>query len=113
MAPGLANARPPRSTKICTCPTHGTEKAGKCLAVARRGGGWAHLLMHKKYLLCKSLWPVSNIVLLPFQAGSTVARLQHDMHQHDLVSDVEFNSVEDRRIERLLPKTKHKKIETV
>ena len=33
--------------------------------------------------------PVSNVVLLPCYAGSTVARLQHDF-----VSDVEFNSVE-------------------
>ena len=33
-------------------------------------------------------------------------------HQHDLVSDVEFNSVEFG-IERLLPKTKHKNKETV
>ena len=33
--------------------------------------------------------PISNVVLLPCLAGSTVARLQHD-----LVSDVAFNSVE-------------------
>ena len=36
--------------------------------------------------------------------SSTVARLQHDV-----VSDVEFNSRNDSRMERLLPKTKHKK----
>ena len=38
--------------------------------------------------------PVSNVVLLPCQAGSTAARLQHDTSTACMVSDVEFNSVE-------------------
>ena len=33
--------------------------------------------------------------------------------QHDLVSDVEFNSHNESRMERLLPETKHKNKETV
>ena len=37
------------------------------------------------------LRPVSNVVLLPCLAGSTVARLQHD-----LVSDVEFKKESTR-----------------
>ena len=47
MAPGLANARPPGSGKFANaqCPTPGTDKEGKCPAVARRGGGggWTQL----------------------------------------------------------------------
>ena len=34
----------PGQLKICKCPTLGTDKAGKCPAVARGGGGcWAQL----------------------------------------------------------------------
>ena len=40
------------------------------------------------------LRPVSNVVLLSCLAGSTVARLQHD-----LVSDVELNSVELKAVD--------------
>ena len=40
------------------------------------------------HLATPQIRPFSNVVLLPYSAGSTVARLQHD-----LVSDVEFNSV--------------------
>ena len=39
MAQGLANAWPPGQCKICKCPTSGTDKEGKCPAVARGGGG--------------------------------------------------------------------------
>ena len=39
MAPGLANARPPGSAKFCKCPIPGTDKAGKCPAVARGAVG--------------------------------------------------------------------------
>ena len=35
------------------------------------------------------LRPVSNVMLLPYRAGSTVAQLKHG-----LASDLEFNSVE-------------------
>ena len=34
MAQGLANAWPPGQCKICKCPTSGTDKEGKCPAVA-------------------------------------------------------------------------------
>ena len=37
MAPGSANARPPGSAKF-ERPHPGTDKAGKCPAVARGGG---------------------------------------------------------------------------
>ena len=43
---GWANARLLGSTKFANAPTPGTDKAGKCPAVARGGGGgggWAHL----------------------------------------------------------------------
>ena len=39
MAQGLANAWPPGQCKICKCPTSGTDKEGKCPAVAWWGGG--------------------------------------------------------------------------
>ena len=39
MAQGLANAWPPGQCKICKCPTSGTDKEGKCPAVAWGGGG--------------------------------------------------------------------------
>ena len=39
MAPGLASARPPGSAKFAKSPTPGTDKACKCSAVARGGGG--------------------------------------------------------------------------
>ena len=45
-APGLANARSPDSAKFVNAPPPGTDKAGKCLAVAWGGGGeggWAQL----------------------------------------------------------------------
>ena len=35
VAPGLANARPPDSAKFANAPIPGTDKAGKCPAVAR------------------------------------------------------------------------------
>ena len=61
MAPGLANARPPG--KIYQCPTPGTDKAGKCPAVARRGGGggWAQVeltdaLFHYNTLFRRNLF---------------------------------------------------------
>ena len=38
-APGLANARSPDSAKFVNAPPPGTDKAGKCLAVAWGGGG--------------------------------------------------------------------------
>ena len=38
LAPGLANARPPGSAKFANAPTPGTDKAGKCPAVARGEG---------------------------------------------------------------------------
>ena len=37
MAPGLANARPPRQCKICKCLTPRTDKAG--MHRRSRGGG--------------------------------------------------------------------------
>ena len=50
----------------------------------------AECVMGKGWQSLKTcLWPVSNVVLLLYQAGSTVAR-----RQHSLVSDVEFSSVE-------------------
>ena len=39
MARGLANARPPGSTKFANAPAPGTDKAGKCPAIARGGLG--------------------------------------------------------------------------
>ena len=39
MAQGLANAWPPGQYKICKCPTSGTDKEGKCPAVAWGGVG--------------------------------------------------------------------------
>ena len=42
VARGLANARPPGSATFANAPTPGTDKAGKCPAVAR-GGGWAQV----------------------------------------------------------------------
>ena len=39
MARGLANARPQGSAKFANAPPPGTDKAGKCPAVARGGGG--------------------------------------------------------------------------
>ena len=50
----------------------------------------------------------ATAVLSWVDCSSTAAR-----HKHDLVSDVEFNSHNDSRMERLLPKTKHKNKETV
>ena len=41
MARGLANARPLGSTKFANAPAPGTDKAGKCPAVA--WGGWAQV----------------------------------------------------------------------
>ena len=44
MARGLANARPQGSAKFANAPPPGTDKAGKCPAVARGGGaGWAQV----------------------------------------------------------------------
>ena len=39
MARGLANARPQGSAKFANAPPPGTDKAGKCPAVAQGGGG--------------------------------------------------------------------------
>ena len=39
VARGLANARQPGSATFANAPTPGTDKAGKCPAVARGGGG--------------------------------------------------------------------------
>ena len=36
---GLANARPPGGAKFANAPPPGTDKAGKCLAVAWGGEG--------------------------------------------------------------------------
>ena len=38
LARGLANARPPGSATFAKAPTPGTDKAGKCPAVAGAGG---------------------------------------------------------------------------
>ena len=44
MARGLANARPQGSAKFANASPPGTDKAGKCPAVARGGGGgWAQV----------------------------------------------------------------------
>ena len=43
MAQGLANAWPPGQCKICKCPNSGTDKEGKCRAVAWGGGGWVQV----------------------------------------------------------------------
>ena len=44
MAQGLANAWSPGQCKICKCPTSGTDKEGKCPAVAwGGGGGWGQV----------------------------------------------------------------------
>ena len=40
--------------KICKCPTPGTDKAGKCPAVARGGGGcWAQVELTDALPLCR------------------------------------------------------------
>ena len=49
--------------------------------------------------------PVSSVVLLPCSAGSTVGRLQHD-----LVSDVEFNSVELKAVAVNMRQTNNKPV---
>ena len=39
LAQGLANARPPGNATLANAPPPGTDKEGKCPAVARGGGG--------------------------------------------------------------------------
>ena len=51
LAPGLANARPPGGAKFVNAPTPGSEKAGKCPAVAGGGACWAQLELTNAQIL--------------------------------------------------------------
>ena len=78
---GLANARPPGRAKFANAPPPGL-RAGKCPAVARRGGGWARLeltdalttafgnIVSHRSQKCWAVWYFSNEVKTGLAASS-------------------------------------------
>ena len=82
---GLANAWPsaPGQLKICKCATPGTDKAGKCPAVARSSPGDALNSLYKKTVLRNRVCSIATCVFRSETKRCTVDSLNGHLYKTD------------------------------
>ena len=83
ITPGSVNARPPGRANFANAPPPGTDKAGKCHAVARGegGGGWVQLELTDALLPGKILLKSKFDIATHVETGFATHKHNYNKHQ--------------------------------